>query len=519
MFAAEFLNSVGRFFNSLLNIKWPAHVVRHVPTVAIMSGRNKLMLPDSNMKKDNPSWYKSRSYAHFDRPIPALKAERIVTNKNRVASHAFWPLIINPKKSVSKKLSSNGRRIWSSKKRPIVYAAHVDSHIFSYYAEQIYNLLEDCYLKEPIVGQSVLAYRKVGGKCNIHFASEAFSEIKKRGNCDVVALDIRGFFDSLNHTMLKSAWQSLLNKKRLPKDHFSVFKAVTKSYGITLPMLRDIFEGEVARKRGKTSQSVCSPQDFRNQVAPKLEPLSLIVNNIKGNNNTSVNSPKGIPQGLPISAVLANLYMLETDKKMVKVLKALNGSYRRYSDDILLIVPKGQGSSAEQILRDFLKKTDLEISEEKTERYIVQTDAGKQTSCSVDTSWSRATASAEAVSYLGLTFDSKEISLRPSTISNFWFKAVRGIERAVIAAKKSGDNKLKKRLLYARYTSLEYGSAYGKKLYIKGVLPKGAPRLGFFRYLNLAIKVTGSKAIKKQKLQIENRVYKLIASSESQVIG
>ena len=46
----------------------------------------------------------------------------------------------------------------------------------------------------------------------------------------------------------------------------------------------------------------------------------------------------GIPQGLPISAVLANLYLLDFDKNILdKVVKGKGGFYRRYSDDIIII--------------------------------------------------------------------------------------------------------------------------------------------------------------------------------------
>ena len=47
-----------------------------------------------------------------------------------------------------------------------------------------------------------------------------------------------------------------------------------------------------------------------------------------------------IPQGSSISAVLANIYMIEADKKINEYVVSLGGMYRRYSDDFIVVVPK-----------------------------------------------------------------------------------------------------------------------------------------------------------------------------------
>lgn len=463
----------------------------------------------------NSPWYKRRFYAHFDNTIPEGFAEKIVKDPERVAAHAFWPLIVNAQKTVSRR-GSPGNRCWVTKKRPIAYAAHADSHIFSYYAFKLNSLLEKIYAQEKAVDQSVLAYRKhQPPRCNIHFAKEAFDEIKDRESCDVVALDIDGFFDNLDPVILKRAWIELLGTNTLPPDHFSVFRAVTRSYGITLSELRDVFGGEVPRRAG---QVICSPQDFRQFVTPKLQPLSTLVQQIKGTNTSAPAARKGIPQGLPISAVLANLYMLQADKSVVEFLQKIGGSYRRYSDDILLIVPKGKGALAEGTMASFLQKIGLAISCKKTKRYAVRkASCGALQVCSTDDKWAK--QHSEPVSYLGLTFNGDQIRIRDSTIANFMFKATKGVKRAYIAAKKNHQVKLKKRLLYARYTSLGYGKAYGREVYIADVLPKGAPRLGFFKYLQLAERVTGSDAIRKQSVQIENQVFRLIAKTDKKLRG
>lgn len=47
----------------------------------------------------------------------------------------------------------------------------------------------------------------------------------------------------------------------------------------------------------------------------------------------------GIPQGSPISATLANVYMLEVDKLINDMIFGLGGKYMRYSDDFIIILP------------------------------------------------------------------------------------------------------------------------------------------------------------------------------------
>lgn len=39
--------------------------------------------------------------------------------------------------------------------------------------------------------------------CNIDFANYAFKEIVSRGNCVALVIDIKGFFDNLDHEILK----------------------------------------------------------------------------------------------------------------------------------------------------------------------------------------------------------------------------------------------------------------------------------------------------------------------------
>lgn len=463
-------------------------------------------------------WYRRRSYAHFDRPLSESQARELVTNPDQVARHAFWPVILNPQKSLSLK-SEHGQRVWKTKIRPIVFAAHSDAHIYAYYSKILGASLEDKYAQQG--GDHVLAYRRFDpARCNVHFALDAVNEIKARKLCDVIAIDVEGFFDSIEPQLLKIAWEWLLGKDRLPDDHYAVFKACTRDMAVTVPVLRDIFGGEIRRRSGRRGEAICTPKEFRALVKPYLRRRHDLVWQVKKKAPPAYlkGEPAGIPQGLPISAVLANLYMYRADLAIREGIRSLGGSYRRYSDDILLIVPRGSGAAAESLLQAELDKMQLNVNSKKTVRCRFRDWKGRLRSFALDEYFAEQTFSPTA--YLGLTFDGQDLRIRDSTIARFMIKAKRAIERAQIAAIQNGENRLKKRQLYARLTSLGYGNAYGKGVYDKAdgnILPKGAPRLGFFKYLKLAEKITDSPVIRTQIRQVENQVFREIDFAEQKL--
>ena len=47
-------------------------------------------------------------------------------------------------------------------------------------------------------------------------------------DCHVLAYDISGFFDNLDHAILKQNWSVVLGGGPLPKDHYHVYRSLTK---------------------------------------------------------------------------------------------------------------------------------------------------------------------------------------------------------------------------------------------------------------------------------------------------
>ena len=127
-----------------------------------------------------------------------------------------------------------------------MYASHLDAHIYAYYSQQVIEPLYESLLKENTeIDQSVIAYRSIpiaegekGSKNNIHFAKDVFDEVRRRENCVAILYDIENFFPTLDHKKLKLAWANALGKKSLPKDHYNLFKSVTKFSFVNLNDLK-----------------------------------------------------------------------------------------------------------------------------------------------------------------------------------------------------------------------------------------------------------------------------------------
>ena len=77
---------------------------------------------------------------------------------------------------------------------------------------------------------------------------------------------------------------------------------------------------------------------------------------------------RGIPQGSPISPLLANLYMRRfvLGWKMLGLERSLGTRLVTYADDLVILCRKGKADEALQQLRKIMSKLKLTVSEEKT---------------------------------------------------------------------------------------------------------------------------------------------------------
>jgi hypothetical protein len=283
----------------------------------------------------------------------------------------------------------------------------------------------------------VTAFRPDSGKCNIHFAKEAFDWIRDNGECTALAFDIKSFFDTLDHRVLKRQWAAALGRAQLPDDHYAVFKSLTRFSWV---MREDAFSALAISKhnpRAGHRRRLCSPDEFRR----KLRERGLV----------HTNPDKfGIPQGSPMSAVLSNIYMLEFDAAVCAKVASVGGLYRRYCDDMLCIVPQVHSEEVEAFVLAEIKKIKLEIQTAKTLRHHFRLNSG---SLGAD----------KALQYLGFLFDGQRVLLRNAGISKYYTR-MRAAVRLAAATKTKADktlphaeasaNPIKRKKLNTRYSYL-----------------------------------------------------------------
>ncbi len=281
-------------------------------------------------------WYSSKVRVHFDRALSREDAERLVTDRVAVARHAFLPLITFPKKERRyRRRQGDAKPVVSTKIRELAYPSNHDGYIFAYYAERL-GFLYEAELAARGLDKIVIGYRK--GSSNIKLARDAFSEIQIRGNCVALALDIKGFFDNISHNVLKTAWASLLGGGPLPEDHYKVFRALAVAGKVDRGELLQRLGLRVNVRDRDLPRPLCSISQFRQLRSGSCGSSKLVTRHA---------AKRGIPQGTPLSAMAANISMLEFDTAVHAAASVAGGSYRRYSDDILVLCPPEHVSDLE----------------------------------------------------------------------------------------------------------------------------------------------------------------------------
>jgi Reverse transcriptase (RNA-dependent DNA polymerase) len=420
---------------------------------------------DPSRRFEMEQWHLSardlKTYPHFDPIISRRIAEAYATNANLVARHAFFPFI--QYKQLWTRFRKPGEKR-DVKVRPIRYAARRDAYIFLYY-RCILSEFYEAELERLGLRQNVLAYRQIplpagkGGKCNIHFAYDAISKIKELGRCSAISLDISDFFESLDHDHLKGVWCRMLGVTRLPPDHFNVFKAITNYAWVDKEAAYERLGhfGEKLSKDGRTREKgyttpyrkvpkqLCDAAEFRRKIAGWGDLGSII----KKNDKTF-----GIPQGAPISDILANLYLLDFDDAVAGRAKQRGGAYFRYSDDILIAIPGDQdaGETLMSEVCELIRKfgSELRIKDKKTSLITFRQVSERQTFL-----LNRGTQGRNGLEYLGFRYDGKKVFLRDATLSRLRRKVARAARRdAEACARRYPDKNLQQLKILFNYERL-----------------------------------------------------------------
>lgn len=372
------------------------------------------------------------AYPHFDGPLSRGAAYALVMDSGRVAAHRFLPLL---RHRAPKRKFRSGKAVAPGKPsyRAITYAGRCDSVIFRRYRDLLYECYEKILRREGLA-DCVLAYRSIpspGGHCksNIDFAVETYNSIRRIGDCTVLCLDIKSFFDNIGHEIVLQTWKQLLGSDRLPEDHFAVMTAATK-YGFVEEKIALGVLGFFGLKQSPSGAQVRGYLVPRRSLPMMLCDKRTFLQKIAKNVNVN---KLGIPQGLPISDVLANAVLLQFDMQMMQRCEALGGLYRRYSDDLLFVLP-GKSVDPGSWIHDVdatlgLVCRTLKLGHDKTSAYTVERlTTGAQRITPI-----QPYKAIPTIDYLGLSYDGKSIYLRQCTLSRLKGRIVTRVRRQVLA--------------------------------------------------------------------------------------
>ena len=353
-----------------------------------------------------------KKYAHFDRRVSIKTVWDEIREPQNIITHAFLPFIHSPL-IFHKYSKQKGRK---DKIRQLYYSSHYDRCIYQYYSyllNERYNIKAD----EVGINQTSIAYRTNLHKSNIHFAKEAFDFIKEQQSCFIIVGDFKDFFDSLNHSYLKSQICTLLGTKRLSEDYYKVFRSITKYSYVNFSEILNYY---------KLPDTIASRKELnKKHIILPIQNLGKMV--IIGSNKKSF----GIPQGSAISAVLSNIYMLEFDQNVNEFIKQYNGKYLRYSDDTIFVLPVTAESEIQKIhleIRNIISKIpNLTLQAEKTKLYYY--NDGKL--LNKDSLIGGRANDKNIIDYLGFSFDGKNIYLRDKTISKYYYRMYKKADTVV----------------------------------------------------------------------------------------
>ena len=415
-------------------------------------------------------WFKPRNYRHFDLPVNEAFAKQ-ATRPEFVSRHSFSPLIHYLKTEKRyKKCVRTGVRTIDEKKRPIKYASHRDACILSYYAYRLNESLGH-YYEQNGLGDSVIAYRALG-KANYDFAAEALSFAQTNSPVTILAFDVTGFFDNLDHDLLKQRFRTILEVPKLPEDWFKVFRIISRYHYIDKDTLKThpVFG---PRFGNKSLRRIASVAELKAEGVP-IHPNPELVNGFR----------RGIPQGTPISAAASNLYMMKFDVEAHSYCKGIGALYRRYSDDILVICKPRDAGEAKSRIMQLIGNENLSIAQHKTEETHFDGNSP------VD-------SALKSAQYLGFTFYESGPAIRASSLSRQWRKMRRTMKR-------------RRRQAEARIAIDQWDRVYTKQLYRRFTNLKVNNRTGpqtvrnFSSYARRSAKAFGDgKKILKQVKRLE----------------
>ena len=417
--------------------------------------------------------FELKSYVHFDHPFDFHKKKRelqtLFANAGAISRHSFLPLIKIITKTPRFKYQEDLKKYdLETKKRPISFASHLDTFIYGFYSFAL-NKKYQAFIKEKGFSDCVVAYRTdQDGKCNIQFSKETFDLIKERGSCTVLALDIKGYFDNIDHKTLKDKW-SLVLGGRLNEDDYAIYRSLTKYSYVKQVSLLKHFNLKIKGKKIKkpASYAVLLEGESQTEKLNHVRDANLVTTNDAHELRGTWKRYYGIPQGSALSALLSNIYLVDFDEYMFRLGQTMGFTYRRYCDDILIICNTRdaysiQKTALEKISDEYfltIQKEKVEIIEfcNNSKGQLRAFNLGKiATELPTQMNKSNEQLFYKSLQYLGFEYNGQKVLVRNSSVSRYFRKMRARIVKSVgMAYGKSGySNRVFKEQIFYRYTHL-----------------------------------------------------------------
>ena len=380
--------------------------------------------------------YKDKYYTHFDVKKEHKDYQKRVENIDWVGHHGFYPFIHFSMNFNKYTKDSTGSKHIKHKERDIYYSAHIDRYIYEFYGNRLNNKYND-YLKKYGINRVSTAYRNcTPGKCNIHFAKEVFEFIVSCESAYIFVGDFSKFFDKLQHKYLKEKIKTVIGSESLDAADYAIFKNLTKfSY---------IEAEDIEKEKGKLRRDMRElDKYYETEEFQEVKKKYLNVNS----------ETYQIPQGSSISAVYANVYMVDFDKKISDFITSRHGMYRRYCDDIIMVIPMSQENlvnGEDKKISEFVYAVrdeipNLDLNPDKTEHFFYSNEVVE-----------KLIGESSLINYLGFTFDGKTVRIRDKSLFKYYCRAYKKIKKVVEEKDEKAFNAGKK-AIYQSYTHLGVG--------------------------------------------------------------
>lgn len=166
--------------------------------------------------------------------------------------------------------------------------------------------------------------------------------------------------------------------------------------------------------------------------------------------------------------------MLEFDYKIAEYLRVLGGSYRRYSDDILIICPEQDRQKVLAFVNTAIVGLgcSLRINQGKTEIAVFSMSGNRQ-------------ACDRTFSYLGFTFDGERKQIKSATLSRYYRRMTYRVRSAKSRARKLGADTVFKRALYSDFSHLGRSNIYSYARRAAGVFEDESPKRQLRRHIQV----------------------------------